>query len=468
MCQNQFLLPAGEYAGVNCPFCGGYVLTQPSTASSYQQPAPSPYDLATYATDDFSAIETTQRSRGLWITLGLLAGGFVLVFGLFPCGGLFYLLYARSPQVVVEPSVAPVQTPTRPTPVAPLAPPTKEVKSPPRLVEAEAFDPVKVESNLPREKVIAPPLGSVAKGADVIAEFPKMGWGVKSLEFSTDNRFIFVGKSDDAIQVFDLQKKSRVGDYQDLDALGDIGVLAVTPDGKKLLSGGYTGLIEIWQIAGDGSLTSAGRFAGHNSDIKSIAISPDGKFALSGEQKSRARMWEIETQREVLAIADFGSAVDGVCFTPDGRQAYAADRNTLVHVDVAKREVSNRRKYAQSYAHAIRFSGDRKLLAYSEGSKMRLYATADASEICELPGRSGINWVLAFHPDGKHLFAGSNNVKIWNVESRSIVHEIDIEKYVNIQSLAISRDGAIFSAMSSNAGATLRVYKSPIPAIKIK
>jgi WD40 repeat protein len=54
--------------------------------------------------------------------------------------------------------------------------------------------------------------------------------------------------------------------------------LAVSPDGKQLLTGGAERTVRLWRLDTDEELQ---RLAAHTDCVKSLAFSPDGRRALS-------------------------------------------------------------------------------------------------------------------------------------------------------------------------------------------
>jgi len=77
---------------------------------------------------------------------------------------------------------------------------------------------------------------------------------------------------------------------------GWIRALAVTGDGKTLLTAGTDGIIRLWSSS-DGK--PAGRLEGHAGDIFSLAMHPDGKTLLSGDIFGVIHQWDLATGKSV-------------------------------------------------------------------------------------------------------------------------------------------------------------------------
>ena len=76
--------------------------------------------------------------------------------------------------------------------------------------------------------------------------------------------------------------------------VADFGVeaVALTPDGRRAVSGGSDATLRVWDL-------DTGRLAlvleGHERAIHSIAITGDGQRAISGSEDNSVRVWDLQT-----------------------------------------------------------------------------------------------------------------------------------------------------------------------------
>ena len=290
------------------------------------------------------------------------------------------------------------------------------------------------------------------------ASFGDVSWGVKSMAFTPDGKFMICGHLDRKVSVYDTQRKRRVEFQEKLEQLGQVVCIAVSPDGKYVLTGGYSGRIQVWKIDDRGLLDNVGQFVGHSSEIKSISIDPTGKRVLSGESDKVARLWNLKTQKEIQAIREFESGVLGTGFTEGGKIGVATCRNNAIFVEAATGEISRKRKgYRRGSAHDITFSPDGTEFVVADGYDIKVYETDTASKIKTIKGDS-INWKLSYFPDGKHVLSGENALCMWSTESASKVFEINVGDHVNVQAIATSPDGRFVAGDSR----PLKLFSNPL------
>lgn len=289
--------------------------------------------------------------------------------------------------------------------------------------------------------------------------FPEMGWGVKSLAFSPNGGLLAAGKMDQAVYLFDVSEGSRKTTIEKLETLGQVESMTFTPDGKKLLAGGYKGLITIWNVSKTGQLDPAGQFAGHSKGVNCIAVSADGKFALSGDDK-RARYWQIDNGKEIAAFDGLARKVKACRISQDGRTAWATDGETLLTINL-KTERTNANKVGKSVGQFAAISLDGKLLATGEDYNVRLFDIEENKDLGLLEEQE-IQWSGAFTPDGKRLVTGgSGKVNVWDIKRKSRLSVLPTAGTGYIQCVAVSPDNWHISAIPSSAGQTLQVLRLP-------
>lgn len=89
-------------------------------------------------------------------------------------------------------------------------------------------------------------------------------------------------------------------------------VLVISPDGKLLISRGG-GLVKLWSLP-DGALVKT--LEGHRGRI---AISPNGKLLISGNNDKIIKLWNLPDGKPIKTLEGRGDEVRTLAISPDGK-----------------------------------------------------------------------------------------------------------------------------------------------------
>ncbi len=276
--------------------------------------------------------------------------------------------------------------------------------------------------------------------------------------YAPDGRSIATADGFDVIQVFDASNGNELASF---DAKRNAHVVAYSPDGKVLSSGGEVHTIRSWMLSTKKEIRP---FPGHRSLVTAIAYSPggdklasvdedgtlclwqtatrselrrvfdpdavgflsvgfapDGKTVATGSQTGTARLWDVETGRAMLDFehGDFAQLFS-VTFSPDGHWLATAGGDGSVSVwDVKTGQEVERFDHGNA-ARAVAFAPDGRFVATGcEDRTARLWDMRTGRQLRGFHHDKSVG-AIAFAPEGKSLATGCDDgvIRVWDIATK--------------------------------------------------
>ncbi len=155
-----------------------------------------------------------------------------------------------------------------------------------------------------------------------------------ALAVSPDGRFVAVADEKKRIKVWDSKVKSIRFTHQErirhnLTPPSRPTVLAFSPDGKQLISGGNEGIM-VWDLATNKATQT---LVGHKGAINDLRFSPDGRRLASAGADGNIKLWDFEKElRETRTLKGHAGPVTKIVFSPDGRRLASAGEDKTIRV----------------------------------------------------------------------------------------------------------------------------------------
>jgi WD40 repeat protein len=152
----------------------------------------------------------------------------------------------------------------------------------------------------------------------------------------------------------------------------------------------------------------------HEGQIGAVAITPDGRRLATGGDDSRTRIWDEEIK--VVQELRHRAWVQGLAFSADGeRLAAAAGRTVSIH-DIRTGEQLSAFPGARGKVLTVAFAPDGKtLLSGTEDGAVRRHDLA-TNRVAVFRWKIGPVKAVAFAPDGMTAAAGGKQIVVWDVE----------------------------------------------------
>ena len=248
---------------------------------------------------------------------------------------------------------------------------------------------------------------------------------------------------------------------------GRVNALTFSANGATLYAAGgeagIAGEVRAWKTA-DG--TALKTFAGHTDACYSLALSPDGKVLVTGGYDQKIRLWDVTNGAEIKLLKGHNGSVNGLAFRPDGKVLASASADRTVKLwsmpDGARLDTLSQPLKEQT---AVLFSADGgQLYGVGMDSRIRVWKISTSAKegsnsitTSRFAHEGGILG-LTLSRDGKTLAtsATDRSMKVWDVAS--LTEKKVLEKQSDWSpALAFAEKGQLFSG---RADGSLGVYDS--------
>lgn len=252
----------------------------------------------------------------------------------------------------------------------------------------------------------------------------------------------------------------------------------ISTDGRYLVSGGEDCIPRVWDLSNgtlSKSLTSytevdnknrTHTIQGHKKEVLSCAFSQDSKVIVTGDYDGHIKLWSVDSGKITLSI-DSSSGCFSERFSNDGK--YLADAGVFDNITIwstDKGAYDGHTLGVTKIPFQIAFSNDNKLVAAgNDYGKVQLWINknGDRPELRTLSQSNKWNTVseIAFSPDDKLLVAGSStypdktchNLKLWEVDTGRLIWNA-VGDSAGLNSVTFSPDGKKIATL----GESLKVW----------
>jgi guanine nucleotide-binding protein subunit beta-2-like 1 protein len=257
------------------------------------------------------------------------------------------------------------------------------------------------------------------------------GWVTSIATTGESNDMILTGSRDKSVMVWSLTKESEQNYGVPKRSLTGhshfVQDIVISSDGQFALSGSWDGTLRLWDLNFG---TTARRFVGHSKDVLSVAFSADNRQIVSGSRDKTIKLWNTLGECK-YTIDDQGHSewVSCVRFSPNttnpiivsGGWDKAVKVWNLTNCKLRSNLVGH-----NGYINTVTVSPDGSLCASGgrDGTTM-LWDLNEGKHLYSLDAGDIIH-SLVFSPTRYWLCAATQSaIKIWDLESKSLVAELN-------------------------------------------
>lgn len=308
---------------------------------------------------------------------------------------------------------------------------------------AIAQDPIPSDPSRPRPETERVVTKNPWRQAVKLYTFKGHITGIGSLAFTSDNQTLISGgtENDGSLRFWSLEEGEEDAEFRAQRT--NVQTMAVTPNGKTLVTSGPDAIINLWDLVrGKEYREFRTSFLEHSTQVLSLAISPDSEVLVSAALDG-IRVWSLSPRRPLYRLSWIGDPVYAIAFNPNGYIVASGDGNGKVQFwDVREGTFISEFFPHQEAINAMAFTPDGKILITASNDRtVKVWNLETGKLVSTLAGHPDKVRAIALNPDGRTLATASNDgIRLWDIFSGNIVGRYYGHKDW-VTALAFSPDG---------------------------
>jgi WD40 repeat protein len=239
-----------------------------------------------------------------------------------------------------------------------------------------------------------------------------------------DGRRVVSGSGDGTLKVWDLATGVVVATLRG--HMAGILACAVTGDGRRVVSASIDRTLKVWDLDTGGIVVT---LQGHSNWVRACAVTLDGRRVISASDDRTVKVWDLDAGRVVATFEGHAAGVRACAVTPDGRRVVSASLDHTLKVwdlDAGVLMVSLDGHTDRVLACAVTPDGQRVVSAAADGT-LKVWDLTTGQVLVTLDGHTAGVRACAVTPDGRHVISasGDRTLKVWDLDSGHVRASFD-------------------------------------------
>jgi WD40 repeat protein len=311
------------------------------------------------------------------------------------------------------------------------------------------------------------PIPTIPKGLRAHADV------INALAISPDGKLLVSGGNDNKIKLWSLPDggliKTIESPVSDETFSPAIRSLLISPDGTRLFSGGNDNDIRIWSLP-DGELLNT--LTLHTRVVTGLAITPDGTLLISGSasgnEQERFIVWSLPNGTAIKNLAKETNSRGAVAISPDGTMLVTSEPWGINFWSLPDFELINTREGGSEHI-IISPDGERMVSCDNVYHRLNIRTFPRGSIIKMLDGHTDTINAIVITPDSKRIISAGDDhtIHFWSLDNRELLFSIQATLKMGqydsgvygVKALAITPDGTLL--VSGAGDSTIKLWSLP-------
>jgi WD40 repeat protein len=245
---------------------------------------------------------------------------------------------------------------------------------------------------------------------------------VWDVAITPDGRRVLSASNDTTVRMWDIATGNHLATFGGHQAF--VCSLAISNDGSLVATGAADGAIRVWNL-GSAALICAGH---HGALDAKVAWGPDTNRLVSGGADGHLRLWNLPDFAPHASILAHQRAILKVVFLDDGERIVSISADKTIRLCSAKTgECIRVCEGHTGEVNSVAVSADkRRMVSASEDKTLRVWDVEAGVCLAVLCGHDDIVWRVAVSPDCRLAASGGadNTVRIWDLHSNVCLQEL--------------------------------------------
>lgn len=262
---------------------------------------------------------------------------------------------------------------------------------------------------------------------------------ITAVAVSPNGRLVLTGSYDRTARLWNLQSGRVVARLDGTDRV--VSSVAFSADETSVVTGHFDGTARLWDIETGSEVR---RFAEHGDRVTAVACSSDNRWVLTGSWDATARLWDRATGKEVRRFQGHSDKVTSVALSADGRWVLTGSHDKTARL--WDRETGAEARRFQGHTDRVTsvafVPGQAAVVTASDDRTARLWDLAGGRELRSFTGHRDRLTSVAASPDGRWLATGSwdATARLWDLASGKEVRSLTGHREI-VSSVAFTADG---------------------------